>query len=91
MEELGDRYQTAVLAWVAPDGFPLVVRLPISLDAGSRQVSLGVEPAGLPLAEGLACLTAHAHAPTSAGGRTFRSAATWSEPATAGRSYRTSS
>jgi hypothetical protein len=61
MEELGDRYQTGVLAWVAPDGFPLVVRVPISLDAGSRQVSLGVEPAGLPLAEGLACLTAHGH------------------------------
>jgi hypothetical protein len=52
-----------VLAWVAPDGFPLVVRLPVSLDAGSRQVSIGVEPAGLPLAEGLACLTAHSHAP----------------------------
>jgi hypothetical protein len=63
IEELGRRYQTAVLAWVAPDGFPLVVRLPVSLDAGSRQVSIGVEPAGLPLAEGLACLTAHLHAP----------------------------
>jgi hypothetical protein len=61
IEELGRRYATAVLAWVAPDGFPLVVRLPISLDAGSRQISLGVEPAGLPLAEGLACLTAHSH------------------------------
>jgi hypothetical protein len=35
--------------------------LPVSLDADSRQISLGVEPAGLPLAEGLACLTAHGH------------------------------
>jgi hypothetical protein len=61
IEELGRRYATAVLAWVAPDGFPLAVRLPVSLDAGSRQIRLGVEPAGLPLAEGLACLTAHGH------------------------------
>jgi hypothetical protein len=61
IEELGRRYGTAVLAWVAPDGFPLAVRLPVSLDAGSRQIFLGADPAGLPLAEGLACLTAHSH------------------------------
>jgi Pyridoxamine 5'-phosphate oxidase len=63
IEQLGRRYATAVLAWVAPDGFPLAVRLPVSLDSGSRQILLDAEPAGLPLAEGRACLTAHSHSP----------------------------
>jgi hypothetical protein len=63
IEALGRRYTTAVLAWVAPDGFPLAVRLPVSLDAGSRRILLDAQPAGLPLAEGRACLTAHSHSP----------------------------
>jgi hypothetical protein len=63
IEALGRRYASAVLAWVAPDGFPLAVRLPVSLDAGSRRIVLGAQPAGLPLAEGRACLTAHGHSP----------------------------
>ena len=63
IEQLGRRYPTAVLAWVAPDGFPLAARLPVSLDAEARRIALGAEPAGLPLAEGRACLTAHAHDP----------------------------
>jgi hypothetical protein len=63
IEELGRRYRSAVLAWVAPDGFPLAVRLPVRLDAESRRVEIGVEPAGLPLVEGRACLTAHSHSP----------------------------
>jgi hypothetical protein len=61
MEELGRRHPTAVLAWVAPDGFPLSVRVPVELDRGARRVRLEAEPAGLPLAEGPACLVAHAH------------------------------
>jgi hypothetical protein len=64
IEELGRRYDTAVVAWVAPDGFPLAVRLPVSLDATARRVHLGAEPAGLPLIEGRACLTAHSHSPS---------------------------
>ena len=63
VEALGRGYATAVLAWVAPDGFPLSVRLPVSIDAGSRRIVLGAQPAGLPLAEGRACLTAHSHSP----------------------------
>jgi hypothetical protein len=63
IEALGRRYATAVLGWVAPDGFPLVVRVPVSLDPGSRQILLDAHPAGLPLAEGRACLTAHSHSP----------------------------
>ena len=63
MDELGSRYETAVLSWVAPDGFPVAARVPISLDRSSRQVKLGAEPGGLPMMPGLGCLTAHAHAP----------------------------
>ncbi|MFL5871272.1 MAG: pyridoxamine 5'-phosphate oxidase family protein [Solirubrobacterales bacterium] len=63
MQELGSRYPEAVLSWVAPDGFPLAVRLPIALDQGAKRVRIEVEPAGLPLGEGRACLTAHSHGP----------------------------
>jgi hypothetical protein len=62
MVELGSRYPMAVLSWVGPDGFPLAVRVPISRDDDARLVRIDQTPAGLPLAEGRACLTAHAHA-----------------------------
>jgi hypothetical protein len=61
MQELGSRYPEAVLSWVAPDGFPLAVRLPIALDQGAKRIRIEVEPEGLPLAEGRVCLTAHSH------------------------------
>jgi Pyridoxamine 5'-phosphate oxidase len=61
MEELGARHRSAVVSWVGPDGFPLAVRMPVTLDRDARRVGLAGEPAGLPLAEGPACLTAHAH------------------------------
>jgi hypothetical protein len=63
IEELGSRYSEAVLSWVAPDGFPLAVRLPIALDGQRRRIRIELEPAGLPLIVGRACLTAHSHAP----------------------------
>jgi hypothetical protein len=61
IDELGARHPTAVLSWVGPDGFPLAVRLPVRVDHDGRRVGFGIEPAGLPLIEGRACLTAHAH------------------------------
>jgi hypothetical protein len=61
--ELGRRYEQAVLSWVAPDGFPLSVRLPVSLDEAGQRIHFAGEPAGLPLAEGPACVCAHRHAP----------------------------
>jgi hypothetical protein len=63
IEELGRRYREAVLSWVGPDGFPLSVRLPVELDRDRRRIALGAEPAGFPLTEGRACLTAHSHGP----------------------------
>jgi Pyridoxamine 5'-phosphate oxidase len=63
MDELGREYDTAVISWLAPDGFPLSTRLPIRADPASRSIVLGSEPAALPLLEGRACLTAHRHAP----------------------------
>ena len=84
--ELGSRHESAVLSWVGPDGFPIAVRLPIHLDPSGRRIRLGATPAGLPLTEGRACLTAHAHARTSSGRRTSRCAAiSSSSPAATGR------
>jgi Pyridoxamine 5'-phosphate oxidase len=62
LEELGGRYPTAVLAWVAPDGFPLAARVEVSSDRPSQTVRIDSPPGGLPLLAGRACLTAHAHA-----------------------------
>ncbi len=63
VDELGREHGTAVVTWLAPDGFPLSVRLPIRVDAAAEAIHLLSEPAGLPLAEGRACLTVHRHAP----------------------------
>jgi hypothetical protein len=37
------------------------VRVPVDLDRARRRVRLEAAPAGLPLAEGRACLVAHTH------------------------------
>ena len=63
IEELGRRYDRAALSWVAPDGFPLSSRLPVSCDRQGRVVRIEGEPAGLPVLAGRACLAAHSHAP----------------------------
>jgi hypothetical protein len=63
VEQLGTRHPTAVLSWVAPDGFPLSVRVPVAPDRSTGRISLGSAPAALPIVEGCACLTAHAHGP----------------------------
>jgi hypothetical protein len=63
LSELGQRHETAVLAWVAPDGFPLAVRVPAVPEPAMERIAVGPGPAGFPLVEGRACLTAHAHAP----------------------------
>jgi hypothetical protein len=61
IDELGRRYETAVLGWVAPDGFPLAVRLPVRADRVRSRLVFESVPAGLPVIEGRACVTAHRH------------------------------
>jgi hypothetical protein len=62
LDELGGAYGgTAVLAVVAPDGFPFAVRVPVRPDSRAKLVRIDVDPVGVPLEPGRACLTAHAH------------------------------
>jgi hypothetical protein len=61
IDELGDRYPTAVLSIVAPDGFPFSLRLPIEVDRHSRRIRVGEGALGVPVQPGLACITAHDH------------------------------
>ena len=61
IDELGRRHKSAALSFVAPDGFPFSVRVPVRIDSGDRLIWLDTEPVGVPLAPGLACLTAHDH------------------------------
>jgi hypothetical protein len=63
IHELGARYPTAVLSIVAPDGFPFSIRVPVRVDAAARWVWVDALPAEVPLQPGLACITAHEHAP----------------------------
>jgi Pyridoxamine 5'-phosphate oxidase len=63
MDELGDKYPEAVLAIVAPDGFPFSVRVPISVDREAQRVRIGAGALGVPVQPGRACLAAHAHGP----------------------------
>jgi hypothetical protein len=72
MEELGARYPDAVVSLVAPDGFPFSVRLPITLDREARRIRLGGAPVGVPWQPGLACVTAHDHAPDFKWQRNFQ-------------------
>jgi len=62
LDELGARYETAVVSFVAPDGFPFAVRVPIGADRRDRLIRIEAEPVGAPLQPGLACVTAHTHA-----------------------------
>jgi hypothetical protein len=61
--EIGSRYETAVLSMIAPDGFPLSIRLPMTADRRGRSIAIDVAPAGLELRPGPVCVTAHDHDP----------------------------
>jgi hypothetical protein len=72
LDELGERYPTAVLSLVAPDGFPFSIRVPISTDRGARRVRIGAGALGVPVQPGLACVTAHDHHPDFKWQRNFQ-------------------
>jgi Pyridoxamine 5'-phosphate oxidase len=61
IEELGRRYDTAVLSLVSPDGFPFSVRVPIDVDRAMRHIRIGEHALGVPVQPGLACVCAHDH------------------------------
>jgi hypothetical protein len=61
IEELGRLHKTAALSFVAPDGFPFSVRVPLSVDTSAGLIRLDTQPVGVPLAPGLACIAAHDH------------------------------
>lgn len=61
IDEMGARYERAVLTFVGPDGFPLSLRVPVRTDRDAGLVRLGEGVGEIPLESGLACLTAHAH------------------------------
>jgi hypothetical protein len=63
IEELGTRYSSAVLSIVSPDGFPFSIRVPVRVDSAARLIGIDADPDAVPLQPGLACLTAHRHAP----------------------------
>jgi len=72
MDELGDRYPSAVLSLVAPDGFPFSLRVPVSVDRAAHRIRIGAGALGVPVQAGLACLTAHDHDPSFAWTRNFQ-------------------
>jgi Pyridoxamine 5'-phosphate oxidase len=72
MEELGSNYPEAVVSLVAPDGFPFSVRLPVEVDRAAQRLRLGGAPVGVPWQPGLACVTAHDHAPEFTWQRNFQ-------------------
>jgi hypothetical protein len=63
MDELGSRYDSAVLAWENPDDYPIAVRLPVSIDRNARRIVFPQAPAGVQVRLGKACVTAHSHSP----------------------------
>jgi hypothetical protein len=63
LRELGERYETAVISLLAPDGFPMSARVPIEPDEAAGRIRLKQTPVGIPLAPERACLTAHEHHP----------------------------
>jgi hypothetical protein len=72
IEQLGTQYSTAVLAVVGADGFPLAARVPVRADRAAGVVRIEAAPAGIPLAPGRACITAHAHGPEFEWQRNFQ-------------------
>ena len=72
LRELGVEHPTAVLALVAPDGFPFAARVPVRADPARGKVRILRTPTQVPWQPGLACLTAHATAPDMSWQRNFQ-------------------
>ena len=71
IEQLGRRYESAVLSLVAPDGFPFSIRVPIDVDRAAGRIRIGEHCVGIPVQPGLACVCAHDHEETFRWQRNF--------------------
>lgn len=71
MESLGHLYDTGVLSFVSPDGFPFSARVPVTVDKQAKRVRVDHLPVGAPLHAGPACLAAHDHDPDFTWQRNF--------------------
>jgi hypothetical protein len=69
--QLGGLYDTAVLSFVAPDGFPFAVRVHATADRRTKLVHIDSDVVGAPLHPGLACIAAHDHEPSLKWRRNF--------------------
>ena len=73
VNELGRRFDTAVLSVVAPDGYPFSIRVPVTTDRRGREIRIEAHPARtLPLYPGPACIAAHDHHETLDWSRNFQ-------------------
>jgi hypothetical protein len=63
MDDLGARHRTAVLTRVAPDGFPISARVPITPDRAGKRIRIDQMPEMMEATAGRACLVAHEHEP----------------------------
>jgi Pyridoxamine 5'-phosphate oxidase len=63
MDELGERYSSAVVSLVSPDGFPFSLRVPVRVDRDAKRVRIDADAIGVPVQPGLACVCAHDHDP----------------------------
>ena len=72
LDLLGKGYPTAVLSLVSPDGFPFSARVRVEVDRAAQRVRIASGAVGLPIEPGLACLTAHDHAPDFTWQRNFQ-------------------
>jgi hypothetical protein len=72
MDELGERYRSAVVSLVSPDGFPFSLRVPVQVDREARRVRIDADAIGVPVQAGLVCVCAHDHAPDFSWQRNFQ-------------------
>jgi Pyridoxamine 5'-phosphate oxidase len=63
MDDLGSRHKSAVLTRVAPDGFPISARVPISPERAAKRIRIDQMPEAMEATAGRACLVAHEHEP----------------------------
>ena len=61
VDDLGREFQDGVVSFVAPDGFPFSMRVPVEVDAQQKLLRIGCDPTGAPLQPGVACLVVHRH------------------------------